>query len=294
MLSGVVDWVDIDTNDPTKLSALQNDDRISTEAKNRLLSVARGNWRENLSDGIFVSLQTSGENLALDTQSLVNLRILICTDRIVSVRSGRVLAVEDIHRHLAETKSTVTPMDVFAFVTSFMAKRLESIIADIDQDTEELENLLFDHGQIPKLPKLDELRREIFRGRRLLTSLRHVIIIIASDPMLEVDKDDNAALMKSADHVSSHLENLDNLHARAQALQDQIDSHLTANLSRSNFNLAIVATVFLPLTFVSGLLGMNVSGIPDTHNPWAFWSITGTLLLLAVGLWIVLYWQMRK
>ncbi|MFM5914978.1 MAG: CorA family divalent cation transporter, partial [Chakrabartia godavariana] len=54
--------------------------------------------------------------------------------------------------------------------------------------------------------------------------------------------------------------------------------------------ISIVALIFLPLTFITGLLGMNVDGIPYAHEPWAFWGVTGFCLIIALG---VLGWFVR-
>lgn len=46
--------------------------------------------------------------------------------------------------------------------------------------------------------------------------------------------------------------------------------------------LTILATVFLPLRFVTGLLGINVARIPDAHDPLGFWVVGGFLLAVAL------------
>ena len=48
------------------------------------------------------------------------------------------------------------------------------------------------------------------------------------------------------------------------------------------YRLTLVATVFLPATFVTGLLGINVAGIPGTHDPYAFWLVCLFLILVAI------------
>jgi zinc transporter len=47
--------------------------------------------------------------------------------------------------------------------------------------------------------------------------------------------------------------------------------------------ISVVALVFLPLTFLTGLLGMNVSGIPFAHEPWAFGAVVGVSIAIAIG-----------
>jgi zinc transporter len=46
--------------------------------------------------------------------------------------------------------------------------------------------------------------------------------------------------------------------------------------------LSIVALIFLPLTFITGLLGMNVAGIPHADHPLAFWAVVGFCVVIAL------------
>jgi zinc transporter len=55
--------------------------------------------------------------------------------------------------------------------------------------------------------------------------------------------------------------------------------------------LAIAAMIFLPLTFITGLFGMNVDGIPYQHHAASFWVITGFCLLVAVVVTVYFMWK---
>ncbi len=60
--------------------------------------------------------------------------------------------------------------------------------------------------------------------------------------------------------------------------------------------ISIVALIFLPLTFITGLLGMNVQGIPYADEPWAFWAVVALCLLIAVlviGYFARIHWLRR-
>ena len=56
--------------------------------------------------------------------------------------------------------------------------------------------------------------------------------------------------------------------------------------------LAAATVVLMPLTVISGILGMNVAGIPFHDSPYAFWIVTGLLCLLGIG--IYLYMRKKK
>ena len=58
-------------------------------------------------------------------------------------------------------------------------------------------------------------------------------------------------------------------------------------MNNATLRLGVVATVFLPLGFLTGLLGINVAGVPGSHDPEAFWMVCGLLIILALGAWII-------
>ena len=61
-------------------------------------------------------------------------------------------------------------------------------------------------------------------------------------------------------------------------------------MNRRMLVLSIVAAVFLPLGLLTGLLGINVGGMPGAENAWAFWIVTGGLVALGWGL---VWWVWR-
>ena len=72
------------------------------------------------------------------------------------------------------------------------------------------------------------------------------------------------------------------------ALGDQIEAQRPEIMTRFGLNLTIVATVLVPLTLITGLLGMNVAGIPDQHNPYRFWLVTGLSVIISMPAWPLL------
>jgi zinc transporter len=59
-------------------------------------------------------------------------------------------------------------------------------------------------------------------------------------------------------------------------------------MNKNTFLLSIIASVFLPLGLVTGLLGINVGGIPGAQDPWAFWEVCLLLALIAVIQFVLL------
>ena len=78
-------------------------------------------------------------------------------------------------------------------------------------------------------------------------------------------------------------EELEAVRERAALLHEQLTDMRGEQIEGRSLLVSILALIFLPLTFITGLLGMNVQGIPYAEEAWAFWGITGFCLLVALG-----------
>ena len=90
--------------------------------------------------------------------------------------------------------------------------------------------------------------------------------------------------------VITRKELLDAIRDRAQVVQDQVMDTRAEQMNKQMLLLSVVAAIFLPLGFITGLLGINVGGMPGADNPAAFWIVSGGILVLsAVLIWI--FWR---
>jgi len=93
-----------------------------------------------------------------------------------------------------------------------------------------------------------------------------------------------------AERVTRFVEDLDAVRERALVTQEEIASRLAEQMNARMYVLSLVAGVFLPLGLLTGLLGINVGGMPGEHSPLAFWIVC--LILVATGAGLV--WGLRR
>jgi len=98
-------------------------------------------------------------------------------------------------------------------------------------------------------------------------------------------------LREQADGMTRHLESLDLARERAVVVREEYMSLLAQKQNERVYILTLVAAVFLPLTFVAGLLGMNVAGLPGTEHPAAFMISMALMAGLGVGLVAFFKWK---
>ena len=78
---------------------------------------------------------------------------------------------------------------------------------------------------------------------------------------------------------------------RVAVTQEELLSRLSDQMNTRMYVLSVVAAIFLPLGFLTGLLGVNVGGIPGVENPWAFYLF----VLFLVGIVVAqMLWFKRK
>ena len=82
-------------------------------------------------------------------------------------------------------------------------------------------------------------------------------------------------LRETGDRITRIAEELDSIRDRAAVLQDQVAGQRQEQLNQRLLALSIMSAFFLPLTFLTGLLGMNLAGIPFANEAWSFGAVVG-------------------
>ena len=91
-------------------------------------------------------------------------------------------------------------------------------------------------------------------------------------------------LREVADRVTRMTEEIDAARERAMVLQDQLADQRAEEMNRNMMILSVVAAIFLPLGFLTGLLGINVGGMPGADSAAAFWVVVVICMVVAAAL----------
>ena len=118
------------------------------------------------------------------------------------------------------------------------------------------------------------------------------MVQLQKDGRFLFDEDHSVHLRDTADRITRIAEELDSIRDRAAVLQDQVAGQRQETLNQRLLALSIISAIFLPLSYVTGLLGMNLSGIPYHDQPWSFALVT--ILTLVAGGLIVGFLKWRR
>ena len=207
--------------------------------------------------------------------------------RIITVRQGKVPALDRAAQACSTGAGPSNSWELIAFVLSEALSRQEQILHDRTATIDRLEDEVLSRESDPPSHRLTELQKQLVYARRFRMPLATMVSFIASQPGSAIDDALRDDLEGITNIVAQLREMLDLSIDRASALEGQIRDQLSDSLNTATYRFTWVATVFLPLSFLTGLLGINVAGIPGDHNPLAFWLVCGTLCVIAAAWGIV-------
>ena len=122
--------------------------------------------------------------------------------------------------------------------------------------------------------------------RRFLSPQRAALEKLAALPGDWLADDDRLHLAAAADRAARMAEEVEAIRERAALMHEALTDLRAEQLDQRSLVIAIVAMVFLPLTFITGLYGMNVKGLPYADQPWAFDAVMGICAAVAAGVTI--------
>ncbi len=249
---------------------------------------------ESIGDGFLVTLRGINLNPGEESEDMVALRLWIGPGLVVSTRLRRIFAFDDLVRAMVEGKAPVTPAAFVARLIDSLTARIEATTAEREDRTDEIEEILLDDepdavgkGEM----EIARLARSVIKLRRHIAPQREALSRLATAEGELFGNVEGYEIRNAANRTTRAVEELDTIRDRLASLRAHADSLQAARLGRNSFILSVVAAVFLPLGFLTGLFGVNVAGMPGTSWPWAFAALSGATIAIGTGLWLLFRWM---
>lgn len=240
-----------------------------------------------VADGVMLFLRGVNLNPGADPEDMVSIRLWVESTRIISVRTRRLMSVDDLRQALGRGDG---PRDAGGFITQLagqLVSRMSGVIADVDDNVDRLQEAVLESEDRQLRTDLTRLRREIIALRRYLAPQREALARFGQVKTSWINEFDSLHIREEVDHVMRLVEDLDAARERAAVTQEELNNRLSEQMNARMYVLSVVAAIFLPLGFLTGLFGINVGGIPLAEDPGGFsdivllmFTITGALVAL--------------
>lgn len=165
-------------------------------------------------------------------------------------------------------------VDHYFFVVEKLGEKIELLDEQILNNTADAD----------VMSRIHELKREVLLTRRLIWPAREMVLnMMRSDTEL-INETNSIYLRDVHDHVNRVTETVDQYR---ETLNNIMEVHLANNANKMNEvmkALTVISAIFIPVTFIAGVYGMNFQYMPELKSPYGYWITVGVMLGVMIGM----------
>lgn len=281
---GEVLWIHLKRTHPGVQSWLQ--DKLAIPEPIAELLTSDSTRPRAFRDGntLVATLRGINFNPGAEPEDMLSMQLWTDGRRIVTLRR---MPLQTPRMTCNEVDAGTGPNDVGSLITSLtehLIDRMSHSIIDMNEAIDALEEADPDEDAEARLDKIATIRRNCLGLKRHMSPQHEALQAIANNAPHWFEEHDRREIAETIDRLRRYLDDLDISKESAVVLQDDIRARAAARTEQTQNMLTIVAGIFLPLSFITGLLGINVGDIPLTHpGGHGFWIVVA----LCIGIFAV-------
>lgn len=283
-------WLHLERRDEQDLGFLKAQQDIPDIAAGALVATETRPRCDRIEEGAIVNLRGPGETDTADSDRLVSIRLWVRRNRVTSLSRRTLSATAPVVR-MVEAGKILDPGDLVAAFAREISRQLDPQVAELGDLLDDCESAMESKSIYKLRTSIAEIRSQAIAFRRFVAPDRDALTTLAAMDVDWLEEQDRLHINEAADRFARMTEELEAVRERSALLHEQLTDLRAEQVDQRALVISIVAFIFLPLTFITGLLGMNVEGIPYAREPWAFWGVVGFCVLVGLG---VLVWFLRR
>ncbi|MEM0516795.1 MULTISPECIES: magnesium/cobalt transporter CorA [Aequorivita] len=240
---------------------------------------------------VFKMLHYDNEQLTIEHISMV-----VGKDYVVTLQEAEGDVFNDLRDRLENGKGRIrnAGADYLMFaILDAVVDNYFSVIEFLSNKVELLEDKLFDDKEDPNITEeIQELKKEILKIRRAVLPLREVINRLEKIETSLIEERTNKYIRDLYDHIIQVNESVEIYRDMIWGLMDMYMTTISNKMNEVMKVLTIMASIFIPLTFMAGIYGMNFDHMPELHFRYGYYYLWGAMILVFFGL--LWYFKRKK
>jgi magnesium transporter len=158
------------------------------------------------------------------------------------------------------------------------------MLEQIGERLEALEDALVTRPDRSRLAEVHHLRRDLLVMRRAVWPLREALNFLIREDTPFFDAETKPYLNDCYDHTVQLMDLVENYREMASGMLDVFLSSMSNRMNEIMKVLTIISTIFMPLTFIAGVYGMNFPNIPETHTTFGYYAVLAVMLVTGIAM----------
>ncbi len=201
---------------------------------------------------------------------------------------------DQVRQRIRQAKGRIrrSGCDYLAYaLTDAVVDHYFGVLEKLGEKIEDLEEELLKEPTLKTLQTIHSLKREILYFRKQVWPLREVLSALVKDQSNLIEDMTQVFLRDVYDHTIQVIDTIESLRDVLSGLQDLYLSTISNRMNEVMKVLTMMATIFIPLTFIAGIYGMNFEYMPELKWKWSYPVLWGVLVAIFVSM---LIWFKRK
>ncbi len=167
-----------------------------------------------------------------------------------------------------------------------------TVLEKLGEEIEFMEEELVKNPTQKILRAIHRLKRELIIMRRAVWPLREMLNQLERIESPLIKPDTRIYLRDLYDHTIQVIDTIETFREMVSGMLDIYLSSINNKMNEIMKVLTIIGTIFLPLTFITGIYGMNFRYMPELYWRWGYFAVLGFMLVIAIGM--LLYFKKKK
>ena len=254
----------------------------------------RPKWDE-YEDGIFISLRSflyDSENHTLIPEQI---SLFLKHDMILSFQENELDLFESVRTRIKVSSGKIRTKGasylLYALLDNIIDKN-QIVASDIEAYIEELEDEVLENPEDELKDKIHRFKKDLLHMQRFVTPLREVINKFARSENVLIDDQTRVYTRDLKDHVEQLHELLEGNRVMLTEIQNLFNAEVGYRMNKVMQLLTLIASIFIPLTFLAGIYGMNFENMPELS--WEFGYFGLLLIMMVIFISLIIYFRRKK
>ncbi|OES46434.1 magnesium/cobalt transporter CorA [Domibacillus iocasae] len=215
--------------------------------------------------------------------------IFWCANFIVTFHHKKSIEVDTVWDRLLDAKK-IKSLNPVQILYHLLDKVVDYFFPSVYQIEDSLIQLEAEDADQLKTDDLFDIRKELLKLRRIVFPMRELLYRVLNSERIQLTKKSKVYFKDIYDHLLMLTEIVE---SNRELTKDMRDSYLSVNSNRMNsimMTLTVITTIFMPLTFIAGVYGMNFDHMPELHWRYGYFIVLGVMAGISVTMF-VFFWR---
>ena len=232
-----------------------------------------------------------------DTLVYEHVSMVVGSNYVLTFQESDVDVFDDLRERISNSKGRIRTMGsdylMYAILDAIVDNYI-SVVEAFGDKIEHLEEQIFEPdantNETPAL--IQALKQEILKIRRSILPFREVVNRLEKIDSDIIDPKTHSYIRDLYDHIVQVSESIDLCREMVWNLMDMHMSLISNKMNEVMKVLTIMASIFIPLTFLAGIYGMNFDNIPELHYEYSYYVLWGVMFMIFILM--ILYFRRKK